>query len=301
MPRMRDQGLATASPSLLRIDLVYLSEMRISELRPNEVGGSVVEGGDVTTLLCGHPKTSLTDRGECGACMRDAIEAFVVRDLAARNCGLPPGAFDDLTDDDHAAFHRAIVADPHPTGLDPRLVYASYLDEQGDPRGELIRVECELRAINQPRRGDLSSAAQIWIQGDLPRWQALFTRRAALRRQLGYDRPEAQEPANVVEVYFADGPWQGERRAIHPHAMGSGLSVPMREAGGRYGEFRYHLHRLADRSRRVYNVASALMNTEDLDADAVLRQMFPLRCLRCEGSECPRCGGTGRVNSAESL
>lgn len=39
-------------------------------------------------------------------------------------------------------FLAAILADPFDD--QPRLVYADYLDEQGDPRGEFIRVQCEL-------------------------------------------------------------------------------------------------------------------------------------------------------------
>ena len=34
----------------------------------------------------------------------------------------------------------------------PRLVYADWLDEQGDPRGEFIRVQCELARPNAPDR-----------------------------------------------------------------------------------------------------------------------------------------------------
>jgi uncharacterized protein (TIGR02996 family) len=34
----------------------------------------------------------------------------------------------------------------------PRLVYADWLDEQGDPRGELLRIQEELRRIDVPHR-----------------------------------------------------------------------------------------------------------------------------------------------------
>src|SRR5262249_4000204 len=39
----------------------------------------------------------------------------------------------------------------------PRLVYADWLEERGDPHGELIRVQCELarRRIGDPARRDL--------------------------------------------------------------------------------------------------------------------------------------------------
>jgi uncharacterized protein (TIGR02996 family) len=49
----------------------------------------------------------------------------------------------------------------------PRLVYADWLDEQGDPRGEFIRIQCELAKIkdDDPRRWDLELR-----QGRLLRW-----------------------------------------------------------------------------------------------------------------------------------
>jgi uncharacterized protein (TIGR02996 family) len=43
---------------------------------------------------------------------------------------------------DHAAFLAAVVAAPHDDL--PRLVYADWLDERRDPRGEFIRVQIEL-------------------------------------------------------------------------------------------------------------------------------------------------------------
>jgi uncharacterized protein (TIGR02996 family) len=47
------------------------------------------------------------------------------------------------------AFLKAILADTD--GDDgPRLVYADWLDEHGDPRGEFIRVQCELARLGPP-------------------------------------------------------------------------------------------------------------------------------------------------------
>jgi uncharacterized protein (TIGR02996 family) len=43
---------------------------------------------------------------------------------------------------DHDPFLRQILAHPEDDG--PRLVWADRLDERGDPRGEFIRVQCEL-------------------------------------------------------------------------------------------------------------------------------------------------------------
>src|SRR5205814_2983442 len=50
-----------------------------------------------------------------------------------------------------AAFLRAIR--DRPDDDLPRLVYADYLDERGDPRGEFIRLQCEVaRADGSPPR-----------------------------------------------------------------------------------------------------------------------------------------------------
>src|SRR5262249_51734963 len=43
-------------------------------------------------------------------------------------------------------FLQAILAAPEDDT--PRLVYADWLEERGDPRGEFIRIQCELAAMN---------------------------------------------------------------------------------------------------------------------------------------------------------
>jgi uncharacterized protein (TIGR02996 family) len=48
-----------------------------------------------------------------------------------------------VTHDD--AFLKAIIQNPDDDT--PRLVYADFLDERGDPRGEFLRVECRLRGL----------------------------------------------------------------------------------------------------------------------------------------------------------
>src|SRR5262245_39833845 len=46
---------------------------------------------------------------------------------------------------DHADFIEAILAAPEDNA--PRLVYADWLLERDDPRGEFIRLQCELQTI----------------------------------------------------------------------------------------------------------------------------------------------------------
>src|SRR5437764_14875679 len=57
-----------------------------------------------------------------------------------------------MPDDD--AFLRAILA--HPDDDLPRLIYADYLDERGDPRGEFVRLQCD-----EARGGDRRRAARV--------------------------------------------------------------------------------------------------------------------------------------------
>jgi uncharacterized protein (TIGR02996 family) len=58
---------------------------------------------------------------------------------------------------DHASFLRAIIDHADEDG--PRLVYADWLDERGDPRGEFIRLQCELERLT-----DAGRKAQIETQ-----------------------------------------------------------------------------------------------------------------------------------------
>jgi uncharacterized protein (TIGR02996 family) len=52
------------------------------------------------------------------------------------------------------AFHRTILEQPEADG--PRLVFADWLEEQGEPHAELIRLQCELaRLAEGPRRDAL--------------------------------------------------------------------------------------------------------------------------------------------------
>jgi uncharacterized protein (TIGR02996 family) len=52
-----------------------------------------------------------------------------------------------MTPDD---FLREIIADPDNDA--PRLIYADWLEELGDPRAEFIRVQCELMRNSLPKK-----------------------------------------------------------------------------------------------------------------------------------------------------
>ncbi len=57
---------------------------------------------------------------------------------------------------EEAAFLRGILADPGDEGL--RLVFADWLEEQGDPLGEWIRLQCAVAQLpaNDPRCRELN-------------------------------------------------------------------------------------------------------------------------------------------------
>src|SRR5262249_379898 len=78
-------------------------------------------------------------------------------------------------------FLRAIIEEPDDVGL--RLIYADWLEERGDPRGEFIRVQCQLENLEsydprgtelRAREGELLAAHEReWLgelAGRVSRW-----------------------------------------------------------------------------------------------------------------------------------
>src|SRR5271166_6206709 len=75
---------------------------------------------------------------------------------------------------DHAAFLEAIVA--HPDDDTPRLVYADWLEERGDPRGAFIRAQCALERLgaDDPRRAALEDEADELLETHQDDWLSPF-------------------------------------------------------------------------------------------------------------------------------
>ncbi|MFT3698804.1 MAG: TIGR02996 domain-containing protein [Kofleriaceae bacterium] len=72
---------------------------------------------------------------------------------------------------DESRFLEAIVAAPDDDA--PRLVFADYLTEQGDPRGELIALQCQLAAApDDDRRRTLLVAANKLVKANRDAWTA---------------------------------------------------------------------------------------------------------------------------------
>ena len=72
---------------------------------------------------------------------------------------------------DHAAFLRAIRAAPDDDL--PRLIYADFLDERGDPRGEFIRIQIERPRLprDDPRRGELKAREDELLRRHREEWE----------------------------------------------------------------------------------------------------------------------------------
>src|SRR5258708_33957280 len=69
-----------------------------------------------------------------------------------------------------AAFLEAIAADPDNDAL--RLIFADYLDERDDPRGEFIRVQVELAGMDEDdaRRKELRRREQALLAAHEEQW-----------------------------------------------------------------------------------------------------------------------------------
>src|SRR5438067_8376736 len=101
----------------------------------------------------------------------------------------------------HAAFWKAICAEPDEDT--PRLVFADWLDEQGDPasaaRAEFIRAQIELARLDPwtERAVDLKIREQVLLRDHRDKWLA-----------------EIPEWANAEEVRFERGFLYGLRCSI---------------------------------------------------------------------------------------
>jgi uncharacterized protein (TIGR02996 family) len=74
------------------------------------------------------------------------------------------------------AFIRRIQANPDEDG--PRLIFADWLDEQGDSRGEFIRLQCALASLSfdDPLYSELKAREQHLRDQHEPEWKAPIRR-----------------------------------------------------------------------------------------------------------------------------
>jgi uncharacterized protein (TIGR02996 family) len=116
----------------------------------------------------------------------------------------------------HDAFLRAILESPEDDT--PRLVYADWLEEQGDPRGEFIRVQCLLARIREgdPQRRSLQRRERELLGEHGPKWQG------PLRHLAG--------PLQFRRGFLLDSHWR----------EGASRLAGTREAGELLGMLRYY-------------------------------------------------------------
>lgn len=64
----------------------------------------------------------------------------------------------------------------------PRLIYADYLEDRGDPRGEFIRIQCELarREVGDPDRLGLVAREQELLEAHAESWLAPLRKLGAM-------------------------------------------------------------------------------------------------------------------------
>src|SRR5262249_20802400 len=102
-------------------------------------------------------------------------------------------------------FLRAILENPDDDT--PRLVYADWLEERDDPRGEFIRVQCRLARMSgeDPLRPDLearerdllASHGEGWV-GPLRPWVTGWTFRRGFLERVRVTVPVYLEHADVL-------------------------------------------------------------------------------------------------------
>lgn len=110
-----------------------------------------------------------------------------------------------MTTDESLCFFREIVAAPEDDA--PRLIYADWLEERGDPLGALIRIQCELARLETegPRYVDLRLEEWNLLHeygaewdGTLPKWVSAFERRRGFVERVALPYGKFHERAELL-------------------------------------------------------------------------------------------------------
>lgn len=113
------------------------------------------------------------------------------------------------------ALLAAVLAEPMDDR--PRLVYADWLIEQHEPRGEFIHVQCELAKLGREesaRERELRAREREILAEHYPSWTAVLERA---------DPPITGEFRRgfLEKLWVAPWPWEG--RTVRPPTSGSGV------------------------------------------------------------------------------
>ena len=108
----------------------------------------------------------------------------------------------------------------NPNDPTPRLVMADWLEERGDPRAELMRIQEQLRSIDVPGRQELEARMQqllrVGVQPVVPRWinslgmPFVFIFPGEYVKGSPLDEQERGEDERQVRVRISQGFWLGE-------------------------------------------------------------------------------------------
>jgi uncharacterized protein (TIGR02996 family) len=124
---------------------------------------------------------------------------------------------------DQAAFLQAIAARHEDDS--PRLIYADWLEERGDPRGTFVRLQCTLERIpsDDPRRPDLEDEVDRLLAAHQDEWAAPFqgvTHGWRFRRGLvEWVEADGEAFLNHAAAWFAASPLRGVKLRLPPALM----------------------------------------------------------------------------------
>jgi uncharacterized protein (TIGR02996 family) len=170
---------------------------------------------------------------------------------------------------EEGAFIRAILAAPDDAAL--RLVYADWLEERGDPRGEYLRCQCQRVGLPPKNRRHAALRAR---QEELRRqhaavivpWQARLTLgrvQALLERMRGQGEGAKEWP----EVY-TPGPRLTERALARWEAR-NGVALPV--------EYRLFLREVGNGGRMPGSYCDFVLRPlGPASVDRTLREAFPV-------------------------
>ena len=126
---------------------------------------------------------------------------------------------------------NAIAADREADA--PRLIYADWLEDQGDPRGELVRAQCELERLPETclRHWELTRRTEELLADHQDEWMAEFVELGVSNRFSPLVRGCVERLAMPPQVFLDSGKeifelaptlvaWQIDDYAKHLPALG---------------------------------------------------------------------------------
>lgn len=174
------------------------------------------------------------------------------------------------------AFLHDILA--HPDDDAPRLIYADWLDEHNDPRGEFIRVQCALAQLSDedPHRWPLEQREQELLH----EYESKLLPKTISNTPCVFRRGFVEEIALSPEEYLLNADQLFEQmpiRTLHLHRSGW---VRIEHYEGSLGQVAASRHLARIRSLRLTDLSLSLHELHDLLASPALEQLTDLHLSR---------------------